>query len=99
MVRQYIMVALVLLSCSVCLAQSKADKDFEKIRTLLIRQENDKAEKQLLKMVEKYPEYLPAYLALGEVYFVSGKYALAKPYLLFVISNDPYLQILTKIIT
>lgn len=89
MVRQYIMVALVLLSCSVCLAQSKADKDFEKIRTLLIRQENDKAEKQLLKMVEKYPEYLPAHLALGEVYFVSGKYALAKPYLLFVVSNDP----------
>jgi outer membrane protein OmpA-like peptidoglycan-associated protein len=78
---------MILLSLA-CFSQSKADKDFEKARTFFIEGKDDKAEELLHKIADKYPDYYPAYLALGEMYFAKGNFDAAKRELIYVVQSD-----------
>ncbi|MEE0894498.1 MAG: tetratricopeptide repeat protein, partial [Bacteroidales bacterium] len=79
--------SMILLSLA-CFSQSKADKDFEKARTFFIEGKDDKAEELLHKIADKYPDYYPAYLALGEMYFAKGNFDAAKRELIYVVQSD-----------
>lgn len=71
-----------------CFSQSKADKDFEKARNYFIEGKDDRAEELLQKIKSKNPDYYPAYLALGEMYFAKGNFDASKHNLLYVVRND-----------
>ncbi len=73
--------------CAVC--QSKADKEFEKAVNMIVQRELGEAEALLQKIVSKYPDYTPAYLALGELYYAQQDTDRAKQNLLSVVQSDP----------
>lgn len=78
-----------LLATGVCgFSQTKADKEFEKARVLISRNEDAEAEALLLKIVGRYPDYQNAPLALSEMYFARKNYDRAKFYLLSVVEKD-----------
>ena len=79
--------SMILLSFA-CFSQSKADKDFEKARNYFIEGKDDRAEELLQKIKSKNPDYYPAYLALGEMYFAKGNFDASKHNLLYVVRND-----------
>lgn len=79
--------SMILLSFA-CFSQSKADKDFEKARNYFIEGKDDRAEELLQKIKSKNPDYYPAYLALGEMYFAKGNLDASKHNLLYVVRND-----------
>ncbi len=79
--------SMILLSLA-CFSQSKADKDFEKARNYFIEGKDDRAEELLQKIKSKNPDYYPAYLALGEMYFAKGNFDASKHNLLYVVRND-----------
>ena len=75
-------------ACLCLSAQDKADKEFEKARNLFSKGKSEQAEALLLKITNKYPDYSPAYLALGEFYFVCQRFDAAKGFLLTLVKMD-----------
>ncbi|MDR1005963.1 MAG: OmpA family protein [Bacteroidales bacterium] len=70
--RFVIMIAL-LLSANLY-GQEKEGRLLEKAVAFMNTNREDKAEKQLLKIIEDYPDYTDAYQALAELYFAQRKY-------------------------
>lgn len=83
---------LILLVMSFCVslshAQSKAEKRFEKAVQLLRINEVENAQKELLSIREKYPDFLSTYLALSEIYIAQNNIEQAKEELLIVWQKD-----------
>lgn len=77
-----------IVSCNCLSAQGKADKDFEKARELFAKGKTEQAESLLLKITDKYADYSPACLALGELYFVRKDFEKAKHYLLSLVGKE-----------
>lgn len=69
-------------------AQSKADKRFEKAVQLLRTNQVAEAQTELLSLKEKYPDFLPTYLALSEIYIAQENIKSAKQELLTVWRKD-----------
>ena len=69
-------------------AQSKAEKRFEKAVQLLRTNQVEDAQKELLSLKDKYPEFLSSYLALSEIYIAQNNIEQAKQELLTVWQKD-----------
>ncbi len=69
-------------------AQSKVEKRFEKAIQLLRTNQVEDAEKELLSIKEKYPDFLSTYLALSEIHIVQENISQAKEELLTVWRKD-----------
>lgn len=76
------------LLCTLSFAQNKADKRFEKAIQLLRTNQVEEAEKELLNLKEKYPDYLSTYLALSEINIAKEDFSQAKKDLLTVWRKD-----------
>lgn len=69
-------------------AQSKAEKRFEKAVQLLRTNQVEDAQKELLSLRDKYPDFLSTYLALSEIYIAQNNIEQAKQELLIVWQKD-----------
>lgn len=69
-------------------AQSKAEKRFEQAVQLLRTNQVAEAQEELLSIREKYPDFLPTYLALSEIYVAQENIEAAKQELLIVWRKD-----------
>lgn len=69
-------------------AQSKVEKRFEKAIQLLRTNQVEDAEKELLSIKEKYPDFLSTYLALSEIHIAQENISQAKEELLTVWRKD-----------
>lgn len=87
--KKTILILLVMSFCvSLSYAQSKAEKRFEKAVQLLRINEVENAQKELLSIREKYPDFLSTYLALSEIYIAQNNIEQAKEELLIVWQKD-----------
>lgn len=87
--KKAILILLVMSFCvSLSYAQSKAEKRFEKAVQLLRINEVENAQKELLSIREKYPDFLSTYLALSEIYIAQNNIEQAKEELLIVWQKD-----------
>ena len=69
-------------------AQSKAEKRFEQAVQLLRTNNATEAQDELLSLRNKYPDFLPTYLALSEIYIAQNNIEQAKAELLAVYFKD-----------
>lgn len=69
-------------------AQSKAEKRFEQAVQLLRTNNVTEAQDELLSLRNKYPDFLPTYLALSEIYIAQNNIEQAKAELLAVYFKD-----------
>ncbi|MDR1848145.1 MAG: OmpA family protein [Bacteroidales bacterium] len=77
-IRAFLLIISVFLFNTTAFSQDKADKMFDKALNLMQKDKVEKAEKQLLELLDIYPNYLNAYQALAEIYYVRQDTTMAR---------------------